>query len=202
MDTKEYETIDYVEYHGPNRDQPCCLITDGYRFWDFEECKLNGNTYYHESGGGRIDRVDLPQFIRPPDPPIPVYIRPGLRVECADSPGLSREARPEDFARLGLVRIDAPLGDPFENAVEGKTVYCRHCDDWLPDDRDDICSHVWYGPEGLDGPGCDETEEEVGAAFIAWATREEEHVDTYDFADWRKGAWAAWKFLWEQRKDS
>lgn len=215
--------IDYIEYHGPE-ERPASVITDGGSSWDFEWSEIEQTLYYHQSGSGPVETVDLPLFRPIPDPPVKIYIRPGLHVRCyrpdrlmllrvlatlaralpvlwriyrrlADHRSLHREATSADFPRLGLVRLDAPLGDPFEDAIEGKVVYCRFCDDSLPEDHDEICSHLWYGPDGLDGPGSDEADPAMAKAFVVWLDEAGESVSAYDFDDWKKGAWAAWRHL-------
>ena len=186
----EPAVIDYIEYDG--NDRPMNVHTDGRRCWDFNWSEREQELYYHESGGS-FDKVTLPKFVETPDPPFKIFIRPGLRVVVPDE---DRDATPEDFARLGLLRIDEPLGDPFKNACEGRTMYCTICEDDLPYEwTDSPCDHVWDAYGGWDGPGSDELmgiERESVPAFLAWIEKQEDRWTGSDFAEWSRGAWHGW----------
>jgi hypothetical protein len=98
-----------------------------------------------------------------------IYIASSLPVVNAKGHLLSAA----QIARLGYERIEAPLGDPFEFAVEGEeTIWCDRCDDHLP--CADLCEHVWWcstvgdylGADGtVDAPcknsDCDECDQRI-----------------------------------------
>lgn len=104
----------------------------GVDHFDFEWSKRDACSYFHKSGGGPFKAVTL------------LAVEGSiLRIWAADCVSLvDSEGRPITYRRaldLGYERLDAPLGDPFEDGIEGQCEYCAVCDDWLPDDS--LCSH-------------------------------------------------------------
>lgn len=63
-----------------------------------------------------------------------------------------------DLARLGMHRVDTPLSpDPFDGAedLDGFSLdFCQFCG-FMRADYDNLCRHVFDGPDGMEGPGED-----------------------------------------------
>ena len=102
----------------------------GVDHFDFEWSKRFGCSYFHKSAGG---------------PMTPEVVTGGWKptlwaAECVQF--VDEQGAPvEDLAAFGWTRLAAPLGDPFEDGIEGQCEYCTVCDDWLPDDS--LCSHLF-----------------------------------------------------------
>ena len=138
LPTTYYGEVMFVEYDGDGH--PFNVLTrepkkDGggfsYNQWDFDWSKHMGCSYFHKSGGGD-DTVTLCGTTKGT---IRFWAAAGVALMNAKNKPV------RDPARLGYVRLPAPLEDPFEGGIEGEVDYCALCNDWTSDE-DRGCRHI------------------------------------------------------------
>lgn len=154
----------------PGRHQPTGICPT---HWDFEFCRADACVYYHESGSGGETRFYVSPFCEPSPPPGELWVADGIPiVESRKRGGKFIEVAVSDarllamgYRRLRLPRLIEGSRNPFDHAVEGRTVYCRECDDYRHDvDNhpcghlewcDDCCCFVYDSGEREDGGRCE-----------------------------------------------
>lgn len=130
----------FVEY---DDGRPFSVVTEDGDDFDFDYCKRDDQIYYHRSGlGPPRTRIEAPQFAFPEASieSITIWVREGaVLVDEQGEPVVDHAAR-------GYKLLQEFPGDPFDrdDVIECETVYCKTCDDRLPDDRDSPCEHIWY----------------------------------------------------------
>lgn len=117
----------------------------------YEFSKRFGGLLFESYGGGSFSKrgnaVQLPQS----GAQSTIWIAEGLTVCDINGNPCGAEA-------LGY-RIISDMGDALtkiDNAYEcNGVVHCIICDDWLPDESDITCEHIWWCGESKDlvGPG-------------------------------------------------
>lgn len=123
--------------------------------YDFNESKEWG-TLFHAHGGSSCY---LSPFVGAgPDKPTlgEVWIADGVEVTDA---GSGKPLSRKEIRAFGYRILPAPHGDPFEDARDCDRIeWCRVCDDYMPDDSDTLCSHLFWLDDVADvcGPGGDE----------------------------------------------
>lgn len=152
------------------------VVEDGKHalFFDFNHCRRDDCTLFHQSGSGPVRR----EF----DTPVPVeegrgrwriWLAAGWVPSTWNPETRQREAiTPERVQALGvLVDTAEAVPDPFADAQEGTTRWCTVCDDHLPDDNDFVCDHVWWCETfgGHVGPGETDGVEPCGEPFCLCA---------------------------------
>lgn len=131
----------YVEHHNG---RPFSVITKGGEHYDFEYCKRDGLVYYNLSGTGgpRKTRLEAPRFCEPKKTVKGVRVWVRADMTLIDERGRTVRKHESRGYRL-LKRLP---GNPFErdDVCEGQTVHCTKCRDYLPDDADRPCAHLWW----------------------------------------------------------
>lgn len=140
METRWYGTIRYAEFF--TVDMSPCSVETTKDTYDFVKSKRG---VLFSSGGG-----DSPHLT----PGWKFWATPDREVTTWD-PEL-QQTRPLTKEEDGTYRMAELPFDPLEDAMEaeGGLGYCTICDDWM--DRDDTCSHLFWGELGLTGPGYSE----------------------------------------------
>lgn len=123
-------------------------------YFDFNYCRRNGTIYYHNSGAGGELKLRLGTLVQPMNPPAcEFWAASGLPL-YRDGKTWRRPAKirgDDELAAMGYRRLKQPRllrqggkasRNPFDVAEEGEVVYCRRCDDWLPDDGWSVCEHL------------------------------------------------------------
>lgn len=167
--SRDSRTPIFVEYHSG---RPFDVLTADGDSYDFEYCRRDGLVYYNMSGCGLTAKaIGAPRFCEPKKTvrSVRIWVAPGLRL--VDERGRTVRKHESRGYRL-LERLP---GNPFDrpDVCEGSTVYCRTCKDYLPDDTDRPCAHVWWcnacssWAGAVDSPCEHETREASREAFDA-----------------------------------
>lgn len=143
-----------------------------YDDFQFEFCRRDDALYFHHIGlgSGPADEYHVARFVHPRPPKAQLWLADGVKavtwvskrrpkVEVSDA-GLLRRGYERIAAPLTLTApFGPPTRDPFAAAREcDNIVYCPRCRDWLPDESDEPCEHIWWcdrcGHQSAPGSRC------------------------------------------------
>ena len=178
-DTDHPEEIICIEYSG---DHPHSVLTDchwhhdtkpwfkagrdrpeghSHHHFDFDWHNGGSTLYFRMSGSGPTSPINVGLAAEPDPPPFKIWVKDGLALTQSvevDGQWVDQPLPREGLLARGFVLLAEPLDlgggerNPFADGVEGETVYCEKCDDWLPTSWDDPCEHITW---------CDDCEEYV-----------------------------------------
>ncbi|MEP7338648.1 MAG: hypothetical protein ABI977_12995 [Acidobacteriota bacterium] len=168
MLSRDGEEIIVIEYEGR---RPCAVVTrkqwehSGQRgvskaWYDFDWSRYFGSLFQHWSGGGPYEPgFYLGKLIGGTHE---IWHAPGiilmktvrLKTGKPEVEWAHKRASAADVHNLGyrIIKhprlLTSPFGEksrnPFELAEEGQTIYCKRCDDYLPDDDVTACGHLKF----------------------------------------------------------
>lgn len=131
-------------------------IIHGSRHYDFEWSRNNESLYWHMSGcGGSWTEFNLSPFPNPSPPKAKLWLAPGVQaVEYLWKTQRTRMISDARMLAMGYQRIAMPLSlgrighkgrNPFDAAIgDTDCVYCKFCDDYLPDTGGWLCNHIFW----------------------------------------------------------
>lgn len=177
---KEAQRVVAIEYQD---DRPAAVMTardwnhggksgTSADYYDFEWCERDQALYFELIGGGPLNGYSVARFAEPQPPKAKLWLAPDISVQDAgrDEKTISNA----ELLAMGYEIINEPLlldsgwgrpsTNPFDHAESGGCLYCRECDDWLPEDE--MCQHLdwcdecgmWvYGADGTYNDGTPES---------------------------------------------
>jgi hypothetical protein len=152
VETVEHWDHSKKPWFNPEKDKPRGFCPQGF---DFEYCRRNDTIYQHNSGGGGTVRVVLHEIVEK-HPPCEIWIAAGIPLfrHAKRKPFNEIPLKDGDLERLGYKRLRKPRllrgwrdeasRNPFDVSEEGETVYCRRCEDHLPDEPGSVCKHLYW----------------------------------------------------------
>ncbi len=147
--TEHYGDIVFVEYIGG---KPTNVVTTEHGY-DFDE--VGGGMMFYDHGSGyhpRRPELSLSNWVDPTD--TSWWAADCVVLTFWDK--TTKETRPAtqaDLLAYASTRLTDLPSDPFENADESEAgiCYCTLCEEHF--DRDSTCNHLFWGEDGLTGPG-------------------------------------------------
>jgi hypothetical protein len=136
-------------WFNPARDTPTGTCP---HYWDFDWCKRDRTAYYHNSGIGGDNAIQVHRFCNPSPPPGELWVADGITLVRHNERAIRSDSAllKMGYRRLKRPRLlTTPRGEKTRNPFDAgeptdTTIYCRVCRDRLPEDG-------W-------GPPCDHLE--------------------------------------------
>lgn len=138
---------------------------DRYSRWNFDPSERDGRVYLEEECCSHPIHLNGPCTQGGAPVPVRVWHVPGLKLRRFSHHEAPKTAAgsgcvyvpvttPDDYAALGMTRIDAPLaGDPFDDVTDIEGFATEHCDVCGVMSDENLCRHLYDGDDGVRGPG-------------------------------------------------